>query len=214
VRRSADVIRARAQQLGRDRESIRFITAVTVVTAETDEQAQAKYQDYLRYVDRDAALTLFSAWTGVDWSTYPLDKPLEYIETNAIRSALETFTRIDGEKQWTLGEVADYIGVGGLHPTFVGGAATVADLLEQYAEESGIDGFNLAYAISPGTFEDFVHYVVPELKKRGRIRPRSEQPLTLRENLFGQGQAHLPDTHPGAVFRNIAALANADQKSA
>lgn len=203
VRRSADAIRTRAHELGRDRDSIRFITAVTVVTAETDALAQAKYQDYLRYVDREAALTLFSAWTGVDWSTYPLDKPLEYIETNAIRSALETFTRIDSERQWTLGEVADYIGVGGLHPTFVGGPETVADLLEQYAEESDVDGFNLAYAISPGTFEDFAQYVVPELKKRGRIRPRSAQPLTLRENLFGQGQAHLADNHPGAIFRTL-----------
>jgi hypothetical protein len=31
-----------------------------------------------------------------------------------------------------------------------------------------LTGFNLAYAVTPGTFADFIEYVVPELQKRGR----------------------------------------------
>lgn len=202
IRRSADAIRARAVELGRAPNAIRFITAVTIVTAATDEAAQAKYEDYLSYASEEAALSLFSAWTGVDWARYPLDEPLEYIETNAIRSALANLTGIDAERRWTLREVAHYIGVGGLHPTIVGSPQRVADALEQIVEETDIDGFNIAYAVSPGTFEDFIELVVPELKRRGRIKERTSQPVTLRERLQGPSQSRLRDDHPGSEARD------------
>jgi hypothetical protein len=49
------------------------------------------------------------------------------------------------------------------------------------------DGFNLAYAVMPETFADFVDLVVPELQRRGRYK-RDYAPGTLREKLFGQGR--------------------------
>jgi len=203
IRESVDAIRARAVALGRAPDATRFITAVTVITAAGSAAAHAKYEDLLRYTDEDAALTLFSAWTGVDWSRYPRDHPLEYIETNAGRSALRNFTRIDADRRWTVGDVARYIGIGGLHPTFVGDPVEVSDALEHYADEAGVDGFNLAYAVSPGTFEDFVTYVVPELRRRGRLRDAPARPLTLRERLQGEGQQRLRADHPGARFREL-----------
>ncbi len=187
IRKDIDSIRAQAKALGRNADSLKFITAVTVVTGENDAAAKARYEDFQRYVSEEAALALFSAWTGVDWSEYPLDHPLEYIETDACRSTLAALTRIDSDRQWTLREAAHYIGIGGLHPTLVGGPVTIADQLESFAEQSGIDGFNLGYAISPGSFEDFVKYVTPELIARGRVRQRPVTPLTLRERLLGEG---------------------------
>lgn len=205
IRESVAQIRERAVALGRAPDAIRFITAVTVVTAATASEAQAKHETLLRYTDEDAALALFSAWTGVDWSRFDRDHPLEYIETNAGRSALRNFTRIDAERRWTVGDVARYIGIGGLHPTFVGDPVTVADALERYADEAGVDGFNIAYAISPGSFEDFVTHIVPELRRRGRLAERPAQALTLRERLQGVGQRRLRDDHPGAAFRQLSA---------
>lgn len=203
IRESVTQIRERAVALGRAPDAIRFITAVTVVTADTSAAAQAKQETLLRYTDEDAALALFSAWTGVDWSRFDREQPLEYIETNAGRSALRNFTRIDADRRWAVGDVARYIGIGGLHPTFVGDPVTVTDALERYAEEAGVDGFNIAYAISPGSFEDFVAYIVPELRRRGRLAERPAQALTLRERLQGAGQRRLRDDHPGAAFRQL-----------
>lgn len=197
-------IRERAIELGRDGNSLKFITAISVITAATDQEAEAKYQDYLSYTNQEAALALFSAWTGIDWSTYPLDSPLEYIETNASRSALAGLTRIDSERQWTVGDIAAYIGIGGIHPTFIGGPQKIADQLEAFADESGVDGFNLAYAISPGSFEDFVEFITPELAQRGRLQPRAHHAQTLRERLQGSGQRQLRDDHPGRRFRHLA----------
>ncbi|MDM0005807.1 LLM class flavin-dependent oxidoreductase [Variovorax sp. J22G73] len=207
IRRSVDAIRAQAVALGRAPDAIKFITAVSVVAAATDAQAEEKYRDYLSYTSTEAALALFSAWTGVDWSAYPADHPLEYIETNASRSILAALSQVDAGRRWTVGGIAEYIGIGGIHPTLVGGPAKVADELEALAEAAGVDGFNLAYAISPGSFEEFVEFVVPELRARGRIKPRAERPLTLRERLHGEGHARLRDDHPGAVFRSLSQLA-------
>jgi hypothetical protein len=46
-----------------------------------------------------------------------------------------------------------------------------------------------------------VHYLVPELQRRG-VYPDAYVPGTLREKLFGGG-ARLPETHPAARFRDI-----------
>ena len=64
-----------------------------------------------------------------------------------------------------------------------------------------MDGFNLAYAIAHETFEDVVHYLVPELQRRG-VYPTSYREGTLREKLFGAG-ARLPGDHPAARYRDI-----------
>ncbi|WP_336767555.1 LLM class flavin-dependent oxidoreductase [Pantoea endophytica] len=199
---AADIQRIRqlAAAEGRNAASLRFVTAITVITAESDEAAQAKYRDYQQYISEEAALALFSAWTGIDWSKEDLDTPLAFRETDACRSALASLTRIDDQKRWTLRDAARYIGIGGLHPLLIGGPESIADQLEQFAAESGVDGFNLAWAISPGSFEDFIQHVMPVLRSRGLIRETPAQAVTLRERLFGQPR--LTADHPAARFRH------------
>ena len=199
-RRAVADIRRQAADAGRGPDAIKFISSVTVVTGPDDAAARRKYEDYLSYTSVEAALALFSAWTGVDWSRYDLDHPLEYIETNAGRSVLATLTGIDADRRWTVRGIAEYIGIGGTHPTIVGGPQTVADQLESLADAADLDGFNLGYAVSPGTFEDFITYVTPELRRRGRIRANYASGV-LREKLQGPGRARLSEDHPGAAFR-------------
>ncbi|MDF7627863.1 LLM class flavin-dependent oxidoreductase [Erwiniaceae bacterium L1_55_4] len=192
-------IRALAATEGREPGTLRFVTAITVIAAESDEAAHAKLLDYQQYISEEAALALFSAWTGIDWSQEDLDTPLAFRETDACRSALASLTRIDDQKRWTLSDAARYIGIGGLHPLLVGGPESIADQLDTFATESGVDGFNLALAISPGSFTDFIEHVMPILRQRGRARVQPEQPSTLRERLFGQPR--LGADHPASRFR-------------
>jgi hypothetical protein len=72
--------------------------------------------------------------------------------------------------------------------------------MERWIDEADVDGFNLAYAITPGTFADIVQYVVPVLQARGLLRT-SYEGTTLRESFYGAGQARLRDDHPGAGYR-------------
>ena len=81
----------------------------------------------------------------------------------------------------------------------VGSAREVADELERWVDEAGVDGFNLAYVTTPGTFVDFARHVVPELRRRGRVPDHGER-VTLRERLGGGGPLLSAD-HPGAAYR-------------
>ncbi|MDN6499859.1 MAG: 5,10-methylene tetrahydromethanopterin reductase, partial [Yaniella sp.] len=73
-------------------------------------------------------------------------------------------------------------------------------------DETDLDGFNLAYHITPGTFEDIVEYVVPELQSRGRYKTQYTDG-TLRHKLFGKGD-HLPENHVGASYKQGAPVAH------
>jgi alkanesulfonate monooxygenase len=86
----------------------------------------------------------------------------------------------------------------------VGSPVEVADALQSWVADTGVDGFNLAYAVTPETFSDFVDLVVPELQSRG-VYKRDYAPGTLREKLYGPGRARLPANHPAARFRQTLA---------
>ena len=101
-------------------------------------------------------------------------------------------------------ELARWGGIGGLGPVFVGSASHIADTLQEWVEETDVDGFNLAYAVTPESFEDAVGYLVPELQKRGAY-PTAYKPGTLREKLFGEGP-YLPASHPAHAYRDIEAV--------
>jgi long-chain alkane monooxygenase len=193
-------LRELAQRHGRDPRSIKMFPLMTVVTAPTDVEAQAKLADYQRYASYDGALALYGGWSGLDLSGYDPDQPLRYVRTEAVRSAVEGFTSADPAHEWTPREIARFVGIGGRGPVVAGGPGTVADEMERWIAEADVDGFNLAYAITPGTFADIVEYVVPVLQARGLLRT-SYAGTTLRESFYGAGQARLRDDHPGAAYR-------------
>jgi alkanesulfonate monooxygenase SsuD/methylene tetrahydromethanopterin reductase-like flavin-dependent oxidoreductase (luciferase family) len=168
----------------------------------TDAKAKAKLDDYRRYIDLDGALALGSGWMGIDFGAYRLDEPLRHIKTNAVQSSVDAFSSADPDKVWTVRELGEWIGIGGLGPVFVGGPQTVADLLEEWVRDTDVDGFNLAYAVTHETFADIVDHLVPELQKRG-VYKTDYAPGTLREKLFGAGP-RLPASHPGARHRDLA----------
>jgi FMN-dependent oxidoreductase (nitrilotriacetate monooxygenase family) len=197
-------IRRLAATYGRRPENIVVFAMATVIVAPTEAEARAKHLDYLQYVDRDGALTLMSGWAGIDLSSYAHDQVVRYIENDAGRSAMENITRADPSREWTVGQIADHVAIGGIGPLFVGAPAQVADQLERWFDATGIDGFNLCYAVAPETMIDIVDLVVPELQKRGRYK-RAYTGGTLREKLFRQGEARLSALHPATTFRHRAA---------
>lgn len=197
-------IRQKLAQEGRDPYSVKIYALLSIVTDETDAKAQAKFKEYQNYGSYDGALTLLSGWSGVDFSQYqPTDK-VEYIQTNAIQSLLDSYVNADPERVWTIEEIANWNSLGGNGPVLVGSAETVSDALQQWVEDTDIDGFNLAYILAHQTFADVVEFIVPELQKRG-VYQTSYAQGTLREKLFGAGP-YLPENHRGAKYRNLKEL--------
>ena len=76
----------------------------------------------------------------------------------------------------------------------------MADMLERWVDEGGIDGFNLAYAITLGTVTDFIDYVMPALQRRGRAQT-SYAPGNFRRKLIGTPDGRMESTHPAAQFQ-------------
>jgi len=198
VRDIAKDVRARAVASGRAAHDVAIFTLMTVITGPTHEAAQAKYDEYASYVSEEGGLTLMSGWTGVDFSQLPPDEPLKFSERNAMVSALESFTTADPGRAWTPRQIARHAAIGGRGPVAVGSYAEVADTFQQWMEEADVDGFNLAYAVTPGTFEDIVDGVIPELQKRGVYKTEYD-PGTLRAKLTGRDR--LPASHPAALVR-------------
>jgi alkanesulfonate monooxygenase len=195
-------IRRRAAAAGRDPRDLVIYTMMTVITDQTREAALEKFRDYQRYVSTDGALALMSGWTGVDFSALPKNEPLRFQSANAMTSALEAFTTADPDRDWTVDEIARHAGIGGRGPVIVGSYQDVADEFEDWVRETDVDGFNLAYAVTPETFVDIVDLVVPELRRRGLYKTEYA-PGTLREKLYGPGRARLPDSHPAARVRGM-----------
>ncbi len=201
LRRYVDDVRSQAAAAGRDPQQIKIFNLVTVIVDETDAKAQAKFAEYQRYASYDGSLVFMSGWTGIDFGQYAPTELVRHVDTNAIISAVEHLSK--GSKAWTIDELARFGGIGGLGPVFVGSAATVADILQDWVETTDTDGFNLAYAVAHETFEDVVEYLVPELQRRG-VYQTEYRPGTLREKLFGAGPL-LPADHPAAQYRDIEA---------
>ena len=193
-------LRRRASAVGRDPAELLIFTMMTVVTDSTPARARDKLAEYRRYASEEGGLVLMSGWTGVDFSKLPLDEPVRFGEHDAMTSALEAFTIADPAKTWTVREIAAHAAIGGRSPLVVGSAEEVAEELIGWVQDTDVDGFNLAYAVTPETFTDFVDLVVPELQARG-VYKHGYAPGTLREKLYGPGRRRLPDSHPAAKFR-------------
>ena len=90
--------------------------------------------------------------------------------------------------------------MGGLQAKVVGGPTTVADELEKWVEISGVDGFNLAHITNPGSFEDIIEFLLPELRRRGIFRAGVEKKGATARDVF-IGSDRLPEDHPGSKYK-------------
>lgn len=200
LRRTVARIREALRAEGRDPASVLIFAMFTVIVDATRAQAQACHAAYRERVSYEGAMALLSGWTGIDLSRYAPDDTLDYVDTNAGQSALASFSKLDPNKTWTVRDAVEFVGIGGRGGLAVGDAAEVADALQAWMDETGIDGFNLAAVEMPRTFEDIVTYLVPELQRRG-VYKTEYAAGTLREKLLDNGPA-LQSPHIGASYRH------------
>jgi FMN-dependent oxidoreductase (nitrilotriacetate monooxygenase family) len=187
----------RLQAHGRDTDAVQFFVGVVPIVGESAAIAEAKYDRYRAGVDPEATLALLSGFLDMDLSDLDPEQPVEHIETEAIQGAVNAFTANDPDREWTVGEVARFAGLGSTSPIITGDPETVADELEGWYRDVGVDGLNIKEVVRTGTLDDFVDLVVPELRERGLLRA-SPVGATLREHMRETpGDARLSSDHPG-----------------
>ncbi len=179
-------ISERMSRYGRAPNACAILTSVDPIIGETRSIAREK-QDFVNgLVDPELGLALMSSHIGIDLSGYPRDKPIADIDIKeGSRGSLDVILQGTRAGGLTLREAARHFAISELCPQIVGTPADVADQLQDLFEAEACDGFVLTPTVFPGTFEQFVRSVVPELQARGLFRSEYAG-ITLRENLTAQ----------------------------
>jgi alkanesulfonate monooxygenase SsuD/methylene tetrahydromethanopterin reductase-like flavin-dependent oxidoreductase (luciferase family) len=175
----ADVKR-RMAKYDRDPDQLKISPGLSVVVAETDQEAQDKFGELQAAVD-------FSniEFGGFDLSQYPLDGPLPDLPYQAGENGKGGFQQqleLARRENLTIRQLVLKFRVARGHLQAIGSVKTVADLIEEWFVERGADGFNVVPPLLPQGFEDFTRLVVPELQRRGIFRKEYVEG-TYRDNL-------------------------------
>ncbi|MGR9089139.1 MAG: LLM class flavin-dependent oxidoreductase [Gammaproteobacteria bacterium] len=187
-------VRARAAKYGRHPADLKFCLGVSVIVGGTEAEAQAKAAAFSETLSVEAGLAHMSGHLGADLGDVDLTKPIAQFDFNGVLGFLKSFADQAPDKTLTFADLARRQMSG---QWLIGSAEQIADRLETLAA-SGIDGFNLVYATTPGTFVDFIDGVAPILKQRGLMQTEYADGA-LREKIYGSPR--LSDRHPGARCR-------------
>lgn len=172
---------------GRDPASVRVAPAIYVVVADTQAEAEERKAVIDKLVQPADSLVLLSEVLNFDFSRKQPDEVFTQDELESIsglRAIVDRVIQQTGKANPTLRDFLQHSGRGTMAelPTFVGDPKQVADQLERWFVEGACDGFVLAATSMPGSYEDFVRLVVPELQRRG-VFQKDYAGATLRENL-------------------------------
>jgi FMN-dependent oxidoreductase (nitrilotriacetate monooxygenase family) len=182
------------EKFNRDPSTIKVITMATPIVAKTHEEAVEKLALIRKCAFKDGPAIGFGAQSHVDLAQFDWDEPVIVGKTEGGRSVTENMGK-KGGVELTKRQIIE----NGLRVTsLVGDAVEIADWLENFAEDVGIDGFNLIFPVWHESLENFVDLVVPELQRRGIFWEDYEVPGgTFRENVYREkGHTFLPQDHP------------------
>ncbi|MET8896927.1 LLM class flavin-dependent oxidoreductase [Streptomyces albogriseolus] len=173
-------LKKRAAGHGRDPEKILVWPTLAPIVAATEAEARhrlAELQDLTH--DHVALRTLQDFLGDVDLSAYPIDGPVPDIPyTNQSQSTTERLVGLARRENLSIRQLALRL----MGDIVAGTPEQIADHMESWFTGRGADGFNIDFPYLPGSADDFVDHVIPELQRRGLYRT-SYEGGTLRENL-------------------------------
>lgn len=180
---------------GRKREDVKVFAGLSFVVGSTEAEAKALEAEYDEYLDLDAIVAHIGGGLGVDLGGLDLDTPLGDIQTQGAQGVLEAVKASVPGGNPTLKDLAHYRAKA---QQIVGTPESIVDELERW-QDAGIDGLNIMNHVLPGSYDNFIEGVLPELRRRGLAQSEYDQG-SLRQKVFGRGD-YLPGNHPAAKFR-------------
>jgi len=185
----------RIAQDGRDPSTVKICPMAYAVVGESEAHAKEREEMFLHdLVHPMASLTLLSELMNYDFAQHNLDDPVtdELIASvSGIRGLVQNLRNHIGGTV-TVRDLAGHRATLLQGPRFVGTGEQVADQMAEWFESDACDGFVLAATHLPGSYEDVVRMVVPQLQRRGLFRTQYES-STLRGHLgLDRPEAQLP----------------------
>ncbi|PRB69320.1 NtaA/DmoA family FMN-dependent monooxygenase [Arthrobacter sp. MYb213] len=183
------------QAAGRTREDIKVFAGLSFVVGSTEAEAKALEAEYDQYLDPHAIIAHIGGGIGVDLGGLELDTPLGEVKTEGAQGVLEAVLASTPGRNPTLRDLAHYRAKA---QQIVGTPEQITDKLLEW-QDAGIDGLNVMNHILPGSYDNFIEGLLPELQRRG-LAQTEYAPGSLREKVFGRGDK-LPENHPAAKYR-------------
>lgn len=169
---------------GRDPGQVRVLPGVHVVIGDTQDEAEAKFEELQALIHPKIGLSLLKHVFG-DMSGLPLDEPLPEsfsTDTEGTKSIKKMWAEKARRENLTIRQLYQLIGVSAGHFQLVGTPASIADTLEEWFRAGACDGFNFMVPYMPGGLDAVTQKLIPELQRRG-LAQTDYAGETLRENL-------------------------------
>lgn len=177
-------VKGRLAKYGRLPEDLKVLPGVNPVIGRTESEAREKFEELQALVEPRVGLALVSEHLGgVDLTGLSPDDPVPALpETDGGKSRQALVSELARRENLTIRQL--YLRISGArgHWQLVGTPEQIADQLEERFVNYGADGFNVMPPLLPGSLDDFIALVVPELRRRNLFRTEYEG-RTLRENL-------------------------------
>ncbi|MDS2172951.1 LLM class flavin-dependent oxidoreductase [Nesterenkonia sp. CL21] len=195
-------IRRRLAAAGRDPQGTAIMPGLVTYVGSTMAEARAQQAALDALLPTEASLRQLSVFVGQDTSDWELHAPVPELppleEFTGPQGRYATILRIIATERPTVRQLLGRLAAGGGHCTMVGTPESIADEIEHWVDSGAADGFNLMPPALPGSLEDFVDHVVPELQRRGRFRT-DYIGTTLRDHL-GLAVPERSTAVPAAAF--------------
>ena len=170
---------------GRDPAQVKVATLCNPIVAATRAEAEDRAALIERLPLEIDALSLLSEALNFDFASKAMDERFTTAELAGMQGLQAIRDRVVAMSAPSLPTVRDFIvhsGRGRPRMDMVGGPKEVADRLEEWFTSGACDGFVISATHVPGTYAEFVRFVVPELQRRGLFR-REYAGATLRDHL-------------------------------
>ncbi|MFB9860893.1 NtaA/DmoA family FMN-dependent monooxygenase [Salinicoccus siamensis] len=154
--------------------SIKVFPGLVTYVGKTKEEAQEKKAKLDDLLPIDTALKQLEFFVQQDTKSWKLDEkvpalpPIE--EFTGPVGRYQTVLEIIEDRNPTVRELLGYLNAGGGHLTLIGTPEEIVDEIEKWMKVGVADGFNLMPPTLPGSLEDFVELIVPEMQKRKIFR--------------------------------------------
>jgi FMN-dependent oxidoreductase (nitrilotriacetate monooxygenase family) len=150
----------------------------------TDDEAQRRFDELQGLIHPHLGVAMLSDLVGgFDLSIYDVDGPLpELPPSNGNQSRRQIIEKLSREERLSIRGLYERMTVSRGHVAIIGSYRSVAQTMAEWLHSNAADGFNIMPPYLPGSLEEFVDNVVPELQKLG-IYKTAYRDGTLRSKL-------------------------------
>ncbi|MBW7473369.1 LLM class flavin-dependent oxidoreductase [Paenibacillus oenotherae] len=180
-------LHARAAACGRSSWEMKVLPGFCAVIGDTEAEAVEKENSLHELIQPEFGLSRLSNVFKTDMSVFDLDEPLPFDklpkqeEINGHRGRHQLFMDMARREGLTVRQLMMRTASSRGHYAMAGTPVQIADEMERWFMNRAADGFNLMPPYLPGSLEEFVDKVVPELQNRGLFRTEYEG-FTLRDH--------------------------------